>query len=122
MPKLTRNPARDRRIHEEIMVDAYDPVERAYSWYYYLDENLPFPFQARCIAPRTVSPLKKGEEVTVIAMCEEEDCTREMFVRIELAGRRQGVPLSQLEPLKVGADARRAIEDWRYWVARGYGF
>lgn len=116
------NPSREHRILDEIMVDTYGPEERAYSWYYHLDENLPFPFQARCIAPRTISPLKKGEEVTVMAMCEEEDCTREMFVRIELAGRRLGVPLSQLAPLKVGADARRTVEDWRYWVAMGYQF
>ena len=55
-------------------------------------------------------------------MCEEIDCTREIFVRIELAGRRLGVPLSQLDPLKVSADARQAFEDWRYWVAMGYKF
>ena len=38
------------------------------SWYYYLEEKLVFPFKARCVAIRSVSPLKMGEEVEVIAM------------------------------------------------------
>jgi hypothetical protein len=33
-----------------------------------------------------------------------------------------GVPLYQLEPIDVDEDTRQAIEDWQYWVARGYQF
>jgi len=105
MPKPKR-PASDRlrehRIEEEIVVDAYGPDERALSWYYYLEGKLRFPFKAKCIAKRGISPLEKGEEVAVLGMAPEDDCTKEMFVIVGFAGRKFGVPLAQLDP--VGTD------------------
>lgn len=122
MPKLRLNRARERRIEQEIVVDAYTPEERAMGWYYHLEEKLAFPFKARCVAPRTISPLKKGEEVDVISMAREDDCMHEMFVLIRFAGRKLGVPLDQLEP-RDGDDAtREAIDDWQYWSRMGYRF
>lgn len=86
-------------------------------WHCYLDEQLAFPFKARCIAPRTISPLKKGEEVEVLAMAHADDCMREMFVLVRFAGRKLGVPLAQLEPVATKREARQALEEWRYWMA-----
>lgn len=119
-PKLSH--VREKRITDEIIVDAYGPEERAMSWYYYLEEKLKFPFKARCVASRSVSPLRKGEEVEVLAMAREDDCMREMFVLTRFAGRKLGVPLSQLEALKASRETREAVEDWQYWVAMGYEF
>jgi hypothetical protein len=45
-----------------------------------------------------------------------------MFVRIEFAGRKLGVPLSQLEVSGAKSETREAVDDWRYWVAMGYEF
>lgn len=81
-----------------------------------------FPFKARCIAPRTLSPLTKGEEVDVLSMAHADDCMREMFVLVGFGGRKLGVPLSQLEPVAPKGGTREASEDWRYWVAMGYEF
>jgi Calcium binding len=39
------------------IVDVYGPEEQATSWYYYLAENLHFPFSARIVRCPT-SPLK----------------------------------------------------------------
>ena len=39
------------------------PEEQAMSKYYYLDDKIRFPFQAKCIAPKVVSPLRKGDTV-----------------------------------------------------------
>ena len=61
------NEARDERITLEIIVDAYGSEEQAMGWYCYLDEKLNFPFLARCIAERATSPLRKGDEVQVVA-------------------------------------------------------
>ncbi|MBI2311040.1 MAG: calcium-binding protein [Betaproteobacteria bacterium] len=122
MPKLKINSAREKRITDEIVVDAYGEEERAMGWHCYLEGKLAFPFKARCVATRTISPVKKGEEVEVLSMAREDDCMREMFVLIRFAGRKLGVPLSQLEPLDAGPETREAVEDWRYWVAKGYGF
>lgn len=125
MPKLKRpapNRAREHRIEQEIVVDAYTAEERAMSWNYYLEEKLQFPFKAKCIAVREISPLKKSEEVEVVGMAKEEDCMHEMFVLIRFAGRKLGVPLVQLDPIKPDKATREAIEDWRYWVAMRYEF
>jgi hypothetical protein len=62
-----------------------------------------------------------GEMVTVTDMISDDD-SDEMLVEINLMGRTMGVPLYQLEPVDVGEDTRQAIEDWQYWVARGYEF
>jgi hypothetical protein len=43
-----------------------------------------------------------------------------MFVLIEWEERTFGVPLAQLAPLDVDEDTTQIIEDWHYWVERGY--
>ncbi len=97
-----------------IVVDAYGEEERAMSWYYYLEGKVEFPFKARCVVTRTISSLKKDEEVEVLGMAKEDDCMREMFVLIQFAGRKLGVPLSQLEVMKASSETRQAVDDWRY--------
>jgi hypothetical protein len=47
---------------------------------------------------------------------------REMFVLTRFAGRKLGLPLSQLEVLEASRETRQAVDDWRYWVAMGYEF
>lgn len=122
MPKPKRNPAREKRITHEIGVDAYDSEERALAWYYYLDDNLTFPFQAQCLRPRAISPLKKGETVEVVGLAPEADCMREIVVLAKWQGRKLGLPLSQLESLKTAAKTKEAVKDWQYWVEVGYAF
>ena len=120
MPRA--NPAREHRITYEIVVDAYTPDERAMGWHCHLDDKLRFPFKAKCVAAREISPLKKGEEVEVLGMAPEDDCMREMFVLVRFAGRKLGVTLAQLVPIGADAQTREAAADWRYWFAMGYEF
>jgi hypothetical protein len=120
MPKHRPDRSRESRITDEIIVDAYNSEERALSWYYYLEEQLGFPFKAKCIAPRATSPLKKGEEVEVVKMAREDDCMQRMLVLVRFAGRKLGVPLEQLDAIGVDEATREAIEDWRYWLEMGY--
>jgi len=122
MPGLPLNRICERRIEQEIVVDAYGPEEHALSWYYYLEEKLSFPFAARCVAKHPLWPLKKGERVEVLGMARENMCLQGMFVLARHVQRRFGVPLELLEPVGVGAEARTAIVDWHYWVRRGYSF
>jgi hypothetical protein len=65
MAKPKRDPIREDRIQNEAVVDAYGPEEQAMSWYYYLENKMRFPFRARCIASKVVSPLRKGQAVAV---------------------------------------------------------
>lgn len=123
----TRKPKRDEeredRIVMKVVVDAYDAVERALGWYYYLEDLLQFPFTAVCIATRATSPLRVKERIEVVGMPDEDVCTREMFVFIRRERNRLAVPLSQLKPARNTDEVTtEAIEDWHYWVRMGYEF
>jgi Calcium binding len=59
MRNPAKDPIREDRIHNEAIVDAYGPEEKAMSWYYYLENKIHFPFQAKCVVAKLVSPLKK---------------------------------------------------------------
>ncbi|KPL08219.1 calcium-binding protein [candidate division BRC1 bacterium SM23_51] len=122
MPRVERDEAREHRITMEIICDAYGPEEQALGWYCYLEDKLRFPFRARSVRERRISPLKVGEEVHVIGLSPEDDCMHEMFVEIQWSGRTVGVPLSQLEAVEADSEMEEAIADWHYWVARGYQF
>ena len=122
MPKVERDEKRESRIENEAIVDAYGGEEKALGWYYYLDGKIRFPFKARCIEERSISPLKLGEFVKVVGMADEYDCMKEMFVQIEWKNREFGIPLSQLEGVQVDDETEEAIEDWQYWLNRGYMF
>jgi len=123
MSKNKIDKTREHRIDVEIVVDAYDETERAMGWYYYLEEKLVFPFTARCIAKRSISPLTVGDEVDVISLPKEEECEHEMFVTIRWEREGLAVPLSQLNPIAVtDPQTVQAVEDWHYWVRQGYRF
>ncbi|HZY30358.1 MAG TPA: calcium-binding protein [Candidatus Methylomirabilis sp.] len=118
-----RDLGREHRITMEIVVDAYNEHERAMGWYYYLQDELRFPFIATCIAKRAISPLRAKDEIEVVGMPPEEECEREMFVTIRWEKGRLAVPLAQLKPI-AGTDeqTKRAVADWHYWVSMGYEF
>lgn len=113
---------REDRIADEIVVDCYNEEERACGWHCHLDSVLTFPFQAECTAARRGSPLRQGEKVSVVAMADQDYCAIEMFVEIEWREALLTVPLVQLKPLNAPAETVQAIEDWHYWMARGYAF
>ena len=71
MPNLRKNRIREERIHNEVIVDAYGPGEQALGWYY-LENKIQFPFSARCMTAKVVSPLRKGETVEVRRLAPED--------------------------------------------------
>lgn len=121
--KPKRDPEREQRITMEIVVDAYDAQERAMGWYYYLQDQLQFPFTATCITKRAISPLHVKDEVEAIGVPDEEECEHEMFVIIRWEKEGLAVPLSQLKPITATDEqSRQAVDDWHYWVKMGYEF
>jgi hypothetical protein len=121
MPKARRDPTREERITNEIIVDAYGPEEQAMGWYYYLEGKLHFPFRARCISKRAISPLNTDDEVEIVGMAPEDECQHEVFVKMRYERRTLAIPLSQIAPV-TGTEKgmREAIEDWHYWIGQGY--
>ena len=123
MARTKRDPEREERIMMEIVVDAHDEEERAMGWYYYLENQLQFPFTATCIARRAISPLRVKDEVEVIGMPDADECTHEMFVTTRWEGPSLAVPLSQLQPVPaVDDETIEAVNDWHYWFQMGYEF
>src|SRR5947209_20326444 len=115
--KPRRNPEREERIANEILVECYNREDSAVGWYNYIDRQLRFPFTATCIAQRAISPLRVGDELEVIGMPPEEECECEVFVCIQW-DRPEGlaVPLAQLKPIsETDAQTREAVADWHYW-------
>ncbi len=114
MKKPKKDPVREDRIHNEAIVDANGPEEQVMGWYYYLDDKIRFPFQAKCIAPKVVSPLTKGETAEVLRMAPEDACCADMLVLIRWHGRTMAVPLSQLIAIDADDATAEAIGDWHY--------
>jgi Calcium binding len=122
MAKSKKDPARENRISDEVIVDAYGPEEQAMGWYYYLDNKIRFPFSANCVTSRSVSPLRKGETVEVRRMASEDACAIDMLVIVRWQSRSLAVPLSQLIAIDPDDPTAEALADWHYWVAQGYSF
>jgi Calcium binding len=119
MKKPKKDPIREDRIHNEAIVDA-GPDEQAMSWYYYLESKISFPFQARCVAAKHISPLRKGETAEVVCMAPEDACLHDMLVQIRWRGWKIAVPLSQLDAIDPDELTKEALADWHYWVSQGY--
>jgi hypothetical protein len=81
MTKPKKDPIREGRIHNDAIADANGPEELVMGWHCYLDDKIQFPFQATCIAPKIVSPLRKGEAVEVQRMAPEDACTADVLIR-----------------------------------------
>jgi len=67
MKKPKKDPVREDRIYE-VIADANGREEQVMGWYYYLEDKCQFPFQAKCLAAKVVSPLRKGETIEVQGM------------------------------------------------------
>lgn len=130
MAQVKQDEVREERITMEIVVDAYTAEEQALGWYYYLQKTLQFPFMATYMMQRRGAAEKEAKPVKVINMAVEEECENEMFVEVEWDGDVLPILLEELtftsgdSELSEEKDAKtqEAIEDWHYWVNRGYTF
>ena len=122
MSKIERDENREERIIMEVVVDAYDEVERAMGWYYYLADNMNFHFKAKW----TTRKRPEGRDVEVVEMSPEDDCSHDMFVEVRYQeGTIDDVftaRLSEINPIDVDEETAQVIADWHYWVAMGYEF
>ena len=122
MAKVKKDPKREHRIEMEIIVDAYDEAEKALGWYYYLKDNINFPFSARCVLKRATSPLQMGDEVEVLKMAPEDECEHEMFVVIRWAKGFNCESGTANPSFAADSETKQAVEDWHYWIKQGYQF
>ena len=122
MPKPRIDRKREHRIAMEIVVDAYNEEERAMSWYYYLEEQLTFPFEARVRQVMAASPLRPDETASVTGLAHGDLCRVGIFVWVRCNQLDLVVPLAQLVPVRLDEPTRVAVADWHYWHDQGYAF
>ena len=120
MTRRAKDEEREERINMEIVVDANGPEEQAMGWYYYLADTMNFPFAARCVARRTISPLEPGDEVEVVGMAPVEECDHEMVHLLErhhnepfIASMNRFMPLWQFYREELNR-APLGHENWEY--------
>lgn len=127
MEKVKEDPIREKRIDYEIVVDAYSREERAMGWYYYLADNLIFPFLANWQKKNRKTSEIEVKQVKVLCMADEEECMSEMYVLAAYTDDPDetdvfSVSLAKIEAIDVDELTQEALGDWEYWLARGYEF
>ena len=111
MAKAKLNAEREHRIEMEVVVDAYTEEERALSWYYYLEQQLSFPFEANVRKAMASSPLTTGEHVSVIGLAHEDLCRVGIFVWVRWGQRDVVAPLAQIAPVNCDEPTQVAVAD-----------
>ena len=123
MGKKKNDISRKDRIEDEVIVDCYDEYEVAMGWFYYLDDNLKFPFKATVLGDIKISSLQEGDSITVTEFInsDEDDVSIYNFVAtvgIEKDEHIYDIPLVNIKGVDCDDDTGNAIEDWRYWCEK----
>lgn len=119
MVRQANDDAREERIKRDILVDATGSQEQAVAWYAYLKDTLHFPFLARSVARRAISPIEPGAELEIVGIAPVEDCLHEMFVLTRWRPHALAIPLMQVQAIHADEATYQALEDWQYWFDQG---
>jgi hypothetical protein len=110
------DPDREDRILNEVIVDCYDEEEEETSWFYYLNDEVSYPFSA------VVRLSKKGGQteektVEVVEMDPEAENGGTLRMGITEPGQKrvQYIPLSDFVKADTTDDNLQALNDWLYW-------
>ena len=109
-----KNKEREKRIHNEIIVDCYDEDEQKMGWYYYMEEKLHFPFKAKFIL-RKRDGAETKQAIDVVQLSSDEGFGNDMLVGACYNENIFDVPLLSLLNIEADKETIEAIEDWRYW-------
>ena len=125
MTNREKDPIRENRIDDEIVVDAYDEEERAMGWDCHLQDQISFPFLATWSKKNKKTGAIAEKNVEVLDMASSEDCESNMYVEVAYVGEDDdtfAAKLSDITAINPDPDTEEAIADWKYWVDMNYGF
>jgi len=86
LKRSEKNEELEEAIFMEAVVDAYNEVEQAMGWYYFLEDRLNFPFTAKCREEKRTNRVKKDQIYQVVGMADTEECGHDMYVLIKEEG------------------------------------
>ncbi len=119
MAEPTRDEEREERIMMEIVVDAYGPEEQAMGWYYYLEENIEFPFKATAQL-RNTDGATVPKEVNVVGLASDEEgiTGKDFLLDIEAGEYINTIAFSKLSRIKASPQTKEVFAVWNYWIGR----
>ena len=107
---------RDHRIHDEIIVDAYGDEEQAMSWYYYMEENMEFPMQAKVkLRLRGGKTEEKAVKIVEIDPESETSLTLRLGITEGKSDRVQYISPEDIVSIQTSEGNLEVLNDWLYW-------
>lgn len=115
-----KNKAYEKKLYNEILVDCSHEYEQNSSWFYYVQDEMDFPFEAQI-------ELKKREggnilkKVNVIRLSEDDTNFERNFdlkVAVELDDYIIEIPFLKLTEIKATERTIETIEIWKYWIGK----
>lgn len=115
-----KNELYEDKLYDEILVDCKDVYEQNMSWYYYVSDELEFPFKAK-IEMKKRNGQTELIEVEILDLSEDLSNFEESFdlkVDIELNEYIIEVPLMNLKDVQGSEQTIEVVEIWKYWKKR----
>jgi hypothetical protein len=114
---------RKDRIEDEVIVDCYDEYEMAMGWFYYLHDNMEFPFKASILGKGKIGSLEEDNivEVTELINSDENDVSIDDFIAtvgVKKDEHIYDIPLNRIKGIDCDNKTDEIIEDWRYWCEK----
>lgn len=110
----------EEKIWNEILIDCKDDIEQNMSWFYYVQDELEFPFIAY-VALKELTGREVLKRVNVVRMSSDDSNFEKNFnltVEVEFDDCILEFPLSKLERIKASESTVNVIEIWNYWIRK----
>lgn len=103
-------------IEDEILVDCYGDDEVNMAWFYYMEENMIFPFDAQLeVKKRDGSKELKEVEVLRLASTERDYAGEDFRVEVAYSEDIIETSISKLHHIKADEGTLEAIQIWKFW-------
>ncbi len=110
-----KDPIRDHRIHDEIVVDAYDEYEQNMSWFYHFEENLEFPITA-VVKLALKGGQSEEKKVKIIELQpNREDQPLRLGIVEGKSERVQYISPEAIVRVETSDENLEILNDWLYW-------
>jgi len=113
-----KNKKYEEKLHNEILVDCEDDYDQNRSWFYYVQDELDFPFVAS-IKVRKKSGgeiMKKVKALEFSTADANFDRNFDIKIAIEFDEYIIEIPMSKLQDIEANEGTIDTIETWKYWI------
>ncbi len=107
-------------LYNEILVDCSHEYEQNMSWYYYVQDELEFPFEAT-INIRKRDGSKISKRIKVIDLSSDDTNFERNFnieVAVEFDDYLLEIALEKLDEISASEKTIEIINTWKYWIKK----